>query len=169
LSDHDLRRHLIELLDGGQAHIRIADVVRDFPLEKAGIRPAGSPHSAWELLEHIRIAQRDIALFSGILEKPPLGAGRKLPRGYVELAWPDGYWPESPDLPGPEQWESSVADVEKDLSDFKELINDPERDLMQPFPWGDGQTLMRQALLIADHNAYHLGQLLLVRRLLEAA
>ena len=117
----------------------------------------------------MRIAQRDIALFSGIREEePPAVGNRKHPKGYVELAWPDDYWPPSPDLPGPERWDASVAEIEADTAEFKKLIQDGKRDLLQPFPWGEGQTLLREALLIADHNAYHLGQLLLVRRLVEA-
>ena len=154
-ADADLRRHLIALLDEGNAHITFADAVKEFPVEHAGVRPAGSPHSAWELLEHLRIAQADIVLFS---------------RGkdYVERKWPDDYWPASPAPKSKAEWAGSVNAVRKDLAQFIELVKDERRNLFEPFSWGDGQTLLREALLIADHNSYHLGQLMLVRRMLEA-
>jgi hypothetical protein len=153
-ADADLRRHVIALLEEGNAHITFADAVKDFPVERAGIRPEGSPHSAWELLEHLRIAQRDILLFS---------------RGtdYVELKWPDDYWPSSPAPKSRREWEAAVDSVRKDLAEFIEMLKDEQRDVFEPFPWGDGQTLLREALLIADHNSYHLGQLMLIRRMLE--
>jgi hypothetical protein len=155
-ADANLRKHLAALLEGGSAHITFADAIAKFPVERAGVRPAGSPHSAWELLEHLRIAQADILQFS---------------RGkdYVELKWPDDYWPGSPAPASAREWKDSVDLVENDLKQFIELLNDERRDLYEPFPWGGGQTLVREALLIADHNAYHLGQLMLVRRMLESA
>jgi hypothetical protein len=154
VSDTVLRQHLVRLLREAQAHITFADAVKDFPVDKAGIRPAGSPHSAWELLEHIRIAQDDIVRFSDGID-------------YVPLKWPDDYWPASPAPRDRAEWDKSVAAVETDLERFVYLLEDPKRDLLQPFPWGDGQTLLREALLIADHNAYHVGQLILVRRMIE--
>lgn len=153
-ADGELRRHLIEVLDGGNAHITFADTIKDFPVERAGIRPEGSPHSAWELLEHLRIAQADIVLFSH-------------GKDYVELKWPDDYWPSSPAPENHHEWEASVESVRKDLGRFIEMLKDEGRSLFEPFPWGDGQTLLREALLISDHNAYHLGQLMLVRRMIE--
>ena len=153
-ADADLRSHLIALLEGGGAHITFADALKDFPTERAGIRPEGSPHSAWELLEHLRIAQADIVLFSAS-------------KDYVERKWPDGYWPSSPAPANRREWDASVESVNKDLARFIEMLQDETRDLFEPFPWGDGQTLLREALLIADHNSYHLGQLMLVRRMLE--
>jgi hypothetical protein len=156
LKDAALRKQLADLLQGGNAHITMADALKNFPVERAGVRPAGAPHSAWELLEHLRIAQRDIVAFSGGME-------------YVELKWPDDYWPAAPGPGSPQQWQQSVEAIRRDLDRFVELLNDDTRDLFAPFPWGEGQTLLREALLIADHNAYHLGQLMLVRRELEAS
>jgi len=150
----DLRKHLIAFLEGGDAHITFANAVKDFPVERAGLRPAGSPHSAWELLEHLRIAQADIVLFSQGNE-------------YVEPNWPGDYWPSSPAPKSKREWETSVDSVGTDLTRFIELLKNEQRDLFEPFPWGSGQTLLREALLIADHNSYHLGQLILVRRMIE--
>jgi hypothetical protein len=155
--DTALRRQLVDLLTGGNAHITFADAVKEFPVEKAGIRPAGSPHSVWELLEHLRIAQEDILRFSSA------------PEGYTELKWPDDYWPASPAPNSASEWNRSVEAVRKDLEEFVRLVKDRSRDLFEPFAWGTGQTLLREALLIADHNAYHLGQLMLVRRMLESS
>lgn len=168
MSDQALRHHLKQLLMEGQAHATFSATVKSFPVDKAGIRPAGSPHSAWELLEHLRIAQRDIVHFSGAQEDGPRPSGRKEnPPGYSELKFPDDYWPASPAPANPQEWKRSVAAIEHDLALFVKALEDPRRDLYAPFPWGDGQTLLREALLIADHNAYHLGQLMLVRRMLE--
>lgn len=152
-NDRALREHLISLLEGGHAHATLDNAVRGFPVDRAGDRPSGLPYSAWELLEHLRIAQNDILRFS-------------LSGDYVSPKWPEGYWPSSPG-PHPEsQWARSVRAVRKDLADFQALIRDPKQDLYRKFPWGTGQTLLREALLIADHNAYHIGQMVLVRRLL---
>jgi hypothetical protein len=148
-----LRDHLLELLRGGHAHISFDDAVNGFPLDLAGIRPEGSPHSAWELLEHIRIALEDIARFSQSAD-------------YQSPPWPKGYWPSSPAPKDAEEWHNCVRLIRENMAVFESLLNDPERDLFRKFPWGEGQTLLREALLIADHNAYHLGQLVLVRRLL---
>jgi hypothetical protein len=154
-ADADLRKHLAALLEGGNAHITFADAVKDFPVERAGIRPNGSPHSAWELLEHLRIAQADIVLFSHS-------------KDYVEPKFPDDYWPSSPAPKSNREWDASIHSVREDLEQFVEMLQDEKRSLFEPFPWGDGQTLLREALLIADHNSYHLGQLMLLRRMLES-
>ena len=152
-ADRPVREHLIWLLEGGHAHAKLDDAVRGFPPDRIGIRPEGAPYSAWELLEHMRIAQNDILRFS-------------LSADHVSPAWPEGYWPPAPAPERDTQWSRSVRAFRKDLAEFVELIRDPARDLYKKFPWGEGQTLMREALLIADHNSYHLGQLVLVRKLL---
>lgn len=154
-NDSALREQLIELLRGGQAHATFDDVIRDFPLDRAGLRPTGAQHSAWELLEHMRIAQNDILEFSRSGE-------------HVSPKFPEGYWPKSQAPDGEGHWNSSVRAFREDLAKFKALIQDPAQDLHRKFPWGDGQTLFREALLIADHNSYHLGQLVLLRRLVGA-
>jgi hypothetical protein len=155
--DHDqlLRKQLKELLRAGNAHVRFEKVVEDFPLDRIGQRPNGMPHSAWELLEHMRIAQNDILRFSESAD-------------YTALQWPEDYWPKSPVPAHKDDWRKSVNSFERDLKTFEKLLDDPSRDLYQAFPWGEGQTLLREALLVADHNAYHLGQLLLVRKALGA-
>lgn len=152
-SDRALREHVINLLEGGHAHATLDSAVRGFPLDRVGVRPPGLPYSAWELLEHLRIAQNDILRFS-------------LSADYVSPKWPEGYWPSSPAPQQDRQWVRSVRAVRKDSAEFQALVRDPKRDLYRKFPWGTGQTLLREALLIADHNAYHIGQLVLVRRLL---
>ena len=154
-TDASLRNHLLELLRGGSAHIPFEDAVKDMPPDRTGVRPHGSPYSAWELLEHIRIAQHDILAFSRSPE-------------YVSPKWPEGYWPKSPGPVSAQQWNASVEAVLRDRAAFEALIADPANDLHRKFPWGDGQTLLREALLIVDHGAYHVGQLVLVRRLLGA-
>lgn len=155
-NDTLLRQHLVELLRSNSAHAPFDAVLDGFPVEKAGIRPHGFVHSAWQLLEHLRIAQNDILLFTKSADHP-------------HLKWPQEYWPPSESPLGAAEWHSAVRAFNEDLSEFQELICDAKRDLNAPFPWGDGQTLLREALLLADHNAYHLGQLMLVRRALELA
>jgi hypothetical protein len=153
--DSALREQLIEFLRAGYAHTTFDDAVADLPFDLAGVRPDGSPHSAWELVEHIRIALEDIVRFSQSA-------------GHVSPPWPKGYWPNSPAPKDEAQWDASVKVVRDLLTEFETLLRDPDKDLFQKFPWGDGQTLLREALLIADHNAYHVGQLVQVRRLLGA-
>ena len=153
--DSALREQLVELLRGGHAHATFDEVVRDFPLDRIGVRPAAAPYSAWELLEHMRIAQKDILEFSRSAE-------------HVSPQWPEGYWPKSPAPQREGLWNDSILAFRQDLGTFEALIQDPTQDLNRKFPWGDGQTLLREALLIADHNSYHLGQMVLVRRLLGA-
>jgi uncharacterized damage-inducible protein DinB len=148
-----LREQLIALLRGGQAHATFEAVVAGFPVDRAGERPANAPHSAWELIEHMRIAQHDILRFSQTAD-------------YDSPVWPDGYWPKSPAPLNASEWDNSVRAFQADLSTFEAMLRDPAQDLYQPFPWGDGQTLLREALVLAEHQSYHIGQLVLLRRLL---
>jgi len=152
-----LRKHVIALLHGGQAHVTFDEAVRDFPSDLRGTVPPSLPYSAWQLVEHMRITQRDILNFSA----PPTG-------GYHPIQWPDDYWPKSQNPPTAHAWDQSIASIRTDLEHFEALILKPEADLFKPFRWGDGQTLLREALLIADHTAYHLGELVVLRRLLGA-
>jgi uncharacterized damage-inducible protein DinB len=152
----EVRKQLVALLDGGQAHATFADAVADFPAELRGMVPKGTAHSAWQVVEHIRIAQRDILDFSA----PPTG-------GYQAMEWPADYWPKEA-KPAAREWERSIAAVNADCEKFKALIVKPGADLAKPFRWGTGQNLLREALLIADHNAYHVGELIVLRRLLGA-
>ena len=151
--DKDLRSHLMKLLDGGGAHLKPSQVLTDFPAEARGRKPAGSPYSAWLLLEHMRIAQWDILEFS----RDP---------NHVSPPYPQGYWPAGEGPASKEAWENSVAAFQADLEEMKQLVVDPAVDLFKSIPHGDGQTVLREAMLVADHNAYHLGQLVLLRRLL---
>jgi len=150
-----LREHLVNLLQGGNAHTDFDSAVKGLPVELRGKRPKGSPHSPWELLEHLRIAQRDILEFA---RNPD----------HESPAWPEGYWPKSPAPPSGAAWTRSVKQFRDDLAAMCDLVRDPATDLFAPLPHGDGQTVLREALLVADHNSYHLGQLVLVRRLLGA-
>ena len=157
VSHEELLKQVTALLDGGQAHATFDDAVRDFPAELRGVVPEGVPYSAWQLLEHLRIAQHDILNFSA----PPTG-------GYHGLKWPDSYWPKETVPPSNDAWDRSVAAINEDLNKFKALLAKPGADLTKPFLWGTGQNLLREALLIADHAAYHIGELVLLRRLLGA-
>jgi DinB superfamily len=150
-----LREQLVALLKGGQAHATLDEAIKDFPAKLRGTVPANLPYSAWQLLEHLRIGQRDILDFSA----PPTG-------GYHPIPWPDGYWPKSPEPPSAHAWDATIATIHKDQKLFEDLITKPAADLYKPFRWGDGQNLLREALLVADHNAYHIGALVLLRRLL---
>jgi hypothetical protein len=154
-NDKEVRDYLKKVLTWGEAHIDWKDALEGLDAAQRGIRPTGCPHSPWELLEHARIAQWDIVQFC-------IDAKHKSPD------WPSGYWPKNPAPPNDKAWEKSVQDFERDTWEMAKLIEDPSRDLYAKIPHGTGQTLLRQALLLADHNAYHLGQLVLVRRLLGA-
>jgi hypothetical protein len=150
--DH-LRKHLIDLLDMKGAHLDFESAVRDFPAKLRGVRPVGAPHTAWQLLEHMRLAQWDILEFSRDAK-------------HVSPDFPDGYWPHSAAPPGNAAWQQSANKFRHDLSEMKKLISTPNLDLYAPIPHGEGQTLLREALLVADHNSYHLGQLVMLRKLL---
>jgi len=151
-----LRTHLFNLLTKAEAHVDVISTLKDFPQELRGRKPQSSPHTPWQLLEHMRIAQWDILRFS----VDPKHASPK---------WPDEYWPKASAPPGDKAWDESVRSFETDLNEMVALVRDKKRDLFAPFLHGDGQTLLREALLLADHNAYHLGQLVLLRRTLENA
>jgi uncharacterized damage-inducible protein DinB len=148
-----LRTHLLRLLDWQDAHTSFDAAVEGIPPERQGARPPGLPYSPWELLEHLRIAQRDILDFC----RDP---------AYSEPKWPDDYWPSSPEPPAEDAWEASVAAFRADREALKRLTADSGRDLCAQIPHGSGQTYLREVLLVADHNAYHVGQLVVVRRLL---
>jgi hypothetical protein len=155
MNDQSLREHVLYLLRGGGAHLDFERAVADLPPDLRGGKPPGQPHTPWRLLEHLRICQWDILEFS------------RNPK-HVSPEFPDGYWPEGDGPPDPAAWDRSVEAFRADMRAMQDLVADPANDLLAPFPHGDGQTLLREALLVADHNAYHLGQLVLVRRLLGA-
>jgi hypothetical protein len=153
--DASLRQHLVELLKGGQAHATFDAAVKNLPVALRGKRPRGAEHSPWELLEHLRIAQWDILDFT----RNP---------NYQHLPWPEGYWPAAPAPPDAKAWDKSVRAFRRDLKAISDLVADPATDLYAKIPHGNGQTILREVLLVADHNAYHLGALVLLRRLLGA-
>ncbi len=150
-----VREQVLALLNGGNAHVTFDHVIKDFPAKLRGVKPEGAPHTAWQLLEHMRIAQRDILEFSRSAK-------------HVSPEWPAGYWPRTEKPPDEEAWEKSIASFKRDLKAMEKLVSDPNTDLYQKIPHGTGQNILREALLVADHNAYHLGQLVLLRRLLGA-
>ena len=150
-----IRKHVNNLLRMKGAHIAFDDAVADFPRAMRGAKPAGVPHSAWELLEHMRLAQEDILDFS------------RNPR-YRDKTFPDDYWPATEAPPNDEAWESAVRKFQRDLKEMQALVADTANDLLARIPHGQGQTLLREALLVADHSAYHLGQLVFLRKMLEA-
>ena len=155
--DHhkQLREHLLYLLKGGGAHLHFDAAVADLPFEMQGKQPPGVPHSPWRLLEHMRLAQWDILEFS------------RNPH-HVSPSFPDGYWPDGAAPSDGKAWERSVKAFRDDLNAMCSLVADEATDLFAPIAHGEGQTILREALLVADHNAYHLGQLVVVRRALGA-
>jgi hypothetical protein len=153
VSDKALREQLADLIQHSHAHAGFDAAVKEFPWDKAGVVPPGLPHSVWQLLEHMRIAQNDILEFSRSVE-------------HVSPEWPDGYWPRSTGPASESEWTRSLRDFRHDQQEFQRLLRDDSQDLYRAFPWGEGQTLLREALLIIDHNSHHLGQLILVRKAL---
>lgn len=150
-----LRQHVLNLLRMEGAHIGFHDAVKGFPAGLRGKKLGGAPHTAWQLLEHLRLAQEDILDFSRNPE-------------YREKKWPQDYWPASEAPPDDGAWNASIRAFEHDLKEMEALIADEKQDLFARIPHGDGQTLLREALLMADHNSYHLGQLVFLRKALEA-
>jgi hypothetical protein len=149
--DQALRDHVLYLLKDGGAHIGFDDALSHWPIQSTGAKVAKFPHTAWMLLEHMRLAQRDILDFSRNSR-------------HVSPPWPDGYWPETEAPPNEEAWIASLAAFKRDLRAMEQIVSDKKVDLFARIPWGDGQTILREALLVADHNAYHLGQLLTLRK-----
>ncbi len=154
-NDHEqiLRKHLLELLGGGGAHVKFEDAIKDLAPKLRGAKPEKFPHTPWMLLEHLRIAQWDIVEFS---------RNKK----HESPKWPEGYWPKTEAPPDAAAWDKSVKEFLRDRKAMEDLVGDPKTDLFAKIPWGDGQTILREALLVADHNAYHLAQIVDVRRLL---
>ena len=155
-SERLLREHLLELLGGGHAHLDFEKAIAGLPVALRGARPPGLPHTPWRLVEHMRIAQWDILRFSVDPE-------------HVSPEFPDGYWPAGDAYTGRECLGTDPSPrFQADLQAMKDLVSKPDTELFKPIQHGQGQTILREALLVADHNAYHLGQLVTVRRLLGA-
>ena len=152
-TDDATREELLALLRGGGAHMTFDEAVADFPTEQINARPPNVPYSPWHLLEHVRIAQRDILEF---IREP----------GYVEPRWPDDYWPPPEATADEAAWERTIAAFREDLAAVQALVADPAVDLSAPVPFGRGYKLLREVLLVADHNAYHIGELAILRQVM---
>lgn len=155
LEDREIRQHLVEFLRGKGAHVDLDAAVKDFPPPQYAKKPAGAPHNAWQLLEHMRISLHDLLDFCTDSD-------------YVAPEWPAGYWPERDAPVDRQEWDQSVRALKEDLKDFEKLVKDPATNLYAKIPWGEGQTVLREALLAGDHTSYHLGQLVMLRKQLDA-
>jgi len=151
-ANEQLIKELISLLTKGNAHVTFNEAVNNIPFEDLGKKPAGLPYSIWQIVQHIRIAQKDILDFS---------AGNN----YEEMNWPDDYWPKNIAPKDEVEWQSCIKQINNELDEFMELLKNVE-DLYKPFEHGKGQNLLREAMLIADHTSYHTGEIVIVRRLL---
>jgi hypothetical protein len=154
IPDKALRDHVLYVLRGEGAHIAFDDFVADFPTVKCGERVEGLPYTAWQVLEHIRIAQWDILEFSRDAK-------------HVSPKWPEGYWPPQDQNGTPQLWQETIDKFRSDLKQMEKLVSDPSTDLLAKIPHGTGQTILREALLVADHNSYHLGALVVIARILK--
>jgi hypothetical protein len=152
-SDNTLRDHLVKLLAWEDAHVSFDTAVADLPVRSRGSIPSGLPYSPWQILEHLRLTQRDILEFC-------------INSNYVEQEWPADYWPKTPRPPSDDAWDASVQAFRKDRSALEKLARDPAIQLEERIPHGDGQTYLRELLLAADHAAYHVGEMVVVRRIL---
>ena len=155
MSDNELREQLRKMLAWEDAHVGFETSIADLPADLRGKVPAGVPYSAWQLLEHLRIAQHDILDFC-------------VNPKYREMKWPDDYWPKSAAPASPKQWDDSVSQFLDDRRKLQDLAADTQIDLFAKIPHGEGQTYLRELILVFDHAAYHIGELVLVRRLLGA-
>jgi hypothetical protein len=153
-NEQSLRDHLLSLLRGGNAHISFDDFVAGFPADSCGERIEGLPYTAWQVLEHMRIAQWDILQFCR-------------DANHVSPKWPEGYWPQPDEIGNAKLWLETVEKFRADLKQMGDLVSDPSIDLFAKIPHGTGQTILREALLVADHNAYHLGVLVVTDRILK--
>jgi DinB superfamily len=153
MNDEIIRAQLVDVLTGEHAHISLGSALKGLPREDRGLRRGA--HSVWEILEHMRLAQEDIIRYT-------------FDPTWKSAKWPEGYWPKRP-VPTDAEWNASVKAFRKDLDELVAFVRDPKTDLTARFPHGEGRTYLRQVLLVADHNAYHLGQLVQVRKQLAAA
>ena len=149
--DKALREQLATFLQGDQAHMSLADAVKGFPVKDMNVRPRNVPYTFWHLLEHIRIAQWDIVEF---IKNP----------NYEELKFPDDYWPKKNAKATKKDWDHTLAQYATDLREMIAIVKDPKTDLHARIPHGDGQTILREAILIVDHNAYHIGEFAILRQ-----
>ena len=155
-NDQSLRDHVLYVLRGEGAHITFDDFVADFPVARCGESVPGLPYTAWQVLEHMRLAVWDILEFSRDAK-------------HVSPKWPEGYWPPKDQLGAPDLWSTTVTQFRDDLKQMHDLVADPSTDLLARIPYGTGQTILREALLVADHNSYHLGVLVAMSRVLKEA
>jgi hypothetical protein len=153
-SSTTLREQLAKVLAWEDAHASFDAAIKGLPAKVRGKQPPGLPYSPWQLIEHLRITQRDILEFC-------------TNSNYRELHWPDDYWPAGETPPNPDAWDASVRQFTQDRASLQQLSRDPAIDLESAIPHGQGQTYLRELLLAADHAAYHIGQLIVVRRLLS--
>jgi hypothetical protein len=152
--DDILRQQLLQLLRGGNAHLTFEQAVADFPPEDINKKPPNVSYSAWQLLEHIRIAQSDILQFV-------LNPNHKSPK------WPEGYWPEKGITADEDDWDKTIRNIHKDLDILQELVANPDTDLTAPIPHARDYTILREVLLVSDHNAYHIGEFAILREVMD--
>lgn len=149
-SNEIVRKQLIDLLKGGNAHMDFDQAVDSFPMEFINTNPPGSDYTPWRLLEHLRIAQWDILEFTRNPE-------------YLSPPWPEGYWPPQGEKADPARWQTTIQSFREDLQGMRSLVEDPHNDLFASFPHAPGYTLLREVLVLADHNAYHMGEFAVLR------
>ena len=149
-----LRDQLLALLRGGMAHMTFDEAIADFPPERMNERPPHIPYTPWHILEHLRITQWDILDF---MRNP----------GYQELRWPDDYWPAPDATTDAAGWARTIAAFEADFAAICAIADDQQTDLYARIPWGDGQTILRELLLVADHNSHHLGEFAILRQVMQ--
>lgn len=155
IDNRELREQLVELLRGGSAHIEIKSELTNFPADKRAAKPNGAPYNAWQLLWHMNFTLHDLLEFCTSSK-------------YLAPKWPDSFWPNDQEPPSGEAWDETVRAINADLAEFEKMIMDPAQNLYATIPWGDGQRFLREVLIAADHNSYHLGQIVLLRKQLEA-
>ena len=153
IDDHAVRERVLELLRGGNAYMTFDEAVADFPAESMNTLIPNGTYSPWHLLEHIRLSQEDILEF---MTDP----------GYRERRWPDDYWPAAGETATAAQWQQTIERFHADRARIEAMLRDPALDLTQQIPWGTGQTMLREFLLVADHNAYHMGEFGLLRQVM---
>jgi uncharacterized damage-inducible protein DinB len=155
IDNRELREQLVELIKGGSAHLDITSALADFPADKHAAKPEGAPYNAWQLLWHMNFSLHDLLDFC---------ANPK----YLTPKWPEEYWPKEEQPPSQKAWDETARALQADLAQFEKMIMNPAQNLYATIPWGDGQTFLREVLLAADHNSYHLGQIVLLKKQLEA-